>query len=446
MRIIVAGAGEVGSHLAKMLSQENHDLVVIDPNESLLQAFDNRLDLMTVHGSATSISTLEEASVRKTDLFISVAHLEDTNITACILGKKLGAKKTIARIDNQEYLLPNNKEFFRSLGVDHLIYPEKIAAREIVGLLSQTGTSEFFDFSGGKLSLFALKLDEDAPVINKTLMEATENRNELDYRAVAITRNGDTLIPRGDDVFEAEDVVYVITNRKGVNSLLKYSGKENFEINNLMIIGGSRIGLRTAKDLENEINVKLIEIDQEKSIQLAGVLDNTLVIQGDGRNINLLMDEGLKNMDAFVAVTGNSEANILACMLAKRMGVRKTIAEIENLDYIEMAERMGIDAVINKKLITASRISRFTMSAEVTSIKCLTGTDAEVMEFVVKPGARATRVPLKELEFPRDSIIGGVVRGERAFIAKGDTQIEPNDHVVVFALPSAIGKIDNFFN
>ncbi len=446
MRIIIAGAGEVGSHLAKMLSQENHDIVVIDPDEDLLRSIDNSLDIMTVHGSATSISTLEEANIKRADLFIAVAHLEDTNITASILGKKLGAKKTIARIDNQEYLLPNNKDFFKSLGVDYLIYPEKIAAREIVGLLNQTGTTEFFDFSGGKLSLFVLKLDENAPVINKSLMEATENRLELDYRAVAITRNGETIIPRGNDVFQVGDLVYVITNKRGVNDLLKYSGKESFEIHNMMIIGGSRIGLRTAKDLEHEINVKLIEIDREKSFRLAGLLDNTLVIHGDGRNINLLMDEGLRNMEAFIAVTGNSEANILSCMLAKRMGVRKTIAEIENLDYIEMAERMGIDAVINKKLITASRISRFTMSAEVTSIKCLTGTDAEVLEFAVKPGSRATRVPLRELEFPKDSIIGGVVRGDEAFIAKGDSQIRPNDHVVVFALPSAIGKIDSFFN
>lgn len=446
MRIIVAGAGEVGSHLAKMLSQENHDIVVIDPNENLLKSIDSSLDILSVTGSATSIATLEEANVRKCDLFIAVAHLEDTNLTACILAKKLGVKKTIARIDNQEYLLPNNKEFFKSLGIDHLIYPEKIAAREVVGLLNQTGTSEFFDFSGGRLSLFVIRLDENAPVIDKTLVEAAGVRAELDFRAVAITRDEGTIIPGGQDKFMAGDMVYVISNRKGVSDLMKYSGKESFEIHNMIIVGGSRIGLRTAKDLEHQINVKLIEIDRDKGFRLAGLLDNTLVIHGDGRNINLLLEEGLKNMDAFVAVTGNSEANILSCMLAKRMGVRKTIAEIENLNYIEMAERMGIDAVINKKLITASRISRFTMSAEVSTIKCLTGTDAEVLEFVVKPGARATKSLIRDMEFPKDSIIGGVVRGDKAFIAKGDTQIEPNDHVVVFALPGAIGRIDDFFN
>jgi trk system potassium uptake protein TrkA len=446
MRIVIAGAGEVGSHLAEMLSNDNHDIVVIDQDEDLIQKISASLDIMTVNGSPTSIQVLEDANTRKADLFVAVSPTEEINVISAILAKKMGAKRTIARIDNHEYLLESHQEFFKSLGIDYLIYPEKIAASEIINLLHQTGTSEFFDFSSGKLSLFVLKLDENASVLNKTLLQATNQREELNYRAVAITRNGGTIIPRGDDVFKLGDVVYVITNQRGISDLLKYSGKESYEINNLMILGGSRIGLRTAKDLENRMNIKLIEIDREKSIKLADVLDNTLVINGDGRNIDLLLDEGLKNMDAFIAVTGNSEVNIISCNLAKQYGVKKTIAEIENIDYIDLAEKIGIDAVINKKLITASRIFRFTMSAEVSLIKCLTGTDAEVLEFVVTPGAKATRDIIKEIGFPKDSIIGGIVRGEEAIIAKGNTQIEPNDRVVVFALPSAIGKLDSYFN
>jgi len=446
MRIVITGAGDVGTHLAEMLSIENHDIIVVDANSDLIQRISSTLDIMTILGSPTSISILEEADVEKADLFIAVSPEEETNIISAILGKKLGAKRTIARIDDQDYLLPAHQEFFRSLGIDSLIYPEKIAAVEIISLLKQTGTSEFFDFSDGKLSLYVIKLDENAPVVNQTMLQTTKDKEALNYRAVAITRNGNTIIPRGEDVFKAGDTVYVISNKHGVKDILTYSGKESFEINNLMILGGSRIGLRTAMELENNINIKLIEIDREKSLKLADLLENTLVIHGDGRNMDLLLNEGLKNMDAFIAVTGNSEANIISCNLARQYGVKKTIAEIENLDYINLAEKMGIDAVINKKLITASYIFRFTMSAEVSSIKCLTGTDAEVLEFVVKPGAKATKGIIKDIGFPKDSIIGGIIRGEKSIIARSDTQIQPNDRVVVFALPDAIARLDDYFN
>ncbi len=446
MKIIVAGAGEVGVHLAKMLSNEYHDIVIIDSNEDLLRLLDSNADVTTVNGSATNISTLIEAGIKKTDLFIAVTHYEETNIIAAVLGKRLGAKKVIARIDNHEYLQPNNKEIFLNLGIDYLFYPEKIAAREIIGLLGQTSSTEYVDFSNGKLSLIVFKLEESAPVVDKTLLQATHDNEKLEYRAVAISREGETLIPRGNDQFKAGDLVYVISNQTGIKEMQKYSGKTNIDVHNLMILGGSRIGVRVAMELENHANIKLVELDKDKSIRLAEFLQNTLVINGDGRNTDLLLEEGLRNMDAFVAVTGNSETNILSCMLAKRMGVKKTIAEIENLDYIKLAESVGIDTVINKKLITASRIFRFTMSTDVQAIKCLTGSEAEVLEFIVKPGAAVTKGPVKHINFPKDAIIGGVVRGDVAFIAKGITEIKAYDRVVVFALPSAINKIGKYFN
>lgn len=433
-------------HLAKMLSSEEHDLVVIDNDLDRLKAVSSAMDVLTIEGNANSIAHLKESKISKADLFIGVTYSEDVNINSAILSKRLGAKKTIARIDNQEYLLPANWEIFENLGVDYMIYPEKIAAREIVGLLSETGSTEVVEFTGGKLHMYVIRLDEDAPVINKTLRELAPGDNGMQYRAVAITRQAQTIVPSGDDRFEKGDLVYVISSKTGLKELYKYSGKKQFEVRNIMILGGSRIGRKTAASLGNQHYVKLIEQDRQKSYKLSNILNNTLVINGDGTDMELLRQEGLDKMDAFIAVTGNSETNILSCLLAKHLGVKRTIAEVENMDYIHLAENIGVDTIINKKLITASRIFRFTMSEEVSSIKCLTGTEAEVMEFQVKPNAAATKGTLAEINFPREAIVGGVIRGKNAFIAHGDTLIKPYDRVVVFALPGVIHTIGKFFN
>ncbi len=446
MKIIIAGVGEVGMYLAKMLATEHHQIVVMDVREEQLEEVSTHFDVLTVQGSATSFGKLKEAGVKNADLFIAVTHELEVNITACILSKKLGAKRTIARIDNREYLLPINKAHFISLGIDSLVYPQMLAAREIVNLLSQTGTSEVFNFSGGSLSLFVLRLDENALVIDKTLQEAAEIDRELVYRAVAITREGQTIIPRGNDIFRTNDIVYVITNQKGVGKLMKYSGQKKLDTHNLMILGGSRIGKRTAITLQETSKVKLIEYDKDKCLELADELPNALIINGDGRNIDLLREEGIEKMDVFIAVTGDSETNILTCIQAKRLGVQKTIAAVENTDYINLAENLGIDAMINKKLITASYIMRFTVNADVPSFVCLTGSDAEVLEFVVRPGAKITKANLRDTNFPKEAIIGGVIRDKKGFIARGDTEIMANDRVVVFALPSVIHKIERFFN
>ncbi|MDA3953607.1 MAG: Trk system potassium transporter TrkA [Bacteroidales bacterium] len=445
MKIIVAGAGEVGTHLAKMLSSEFHDITVIDPDTESLKGIDSSLDLLTITGSATSFETLKEAKVKKADLFIAVTYSEETNITAAIIAKKLGAKKTVARVDNYEYIEPENISHFTHLGIDYLIYPERIAAHEVVNLLGQGEIFESVDFSGGKLSLYVLKLDEKALVLNQSLQDIAKDKN-IDFRAVAITRNGKTIIPRGSDQFQLNDLAYVVTNKAGIKNVMKYSGKKKIDIKNVMILGGSRIGKRVAKSLENRFNIKLIEIDKIKSAKLADYLNNSLVINGDGRNIDLLIQEGLANMDTFIAVTGNSETNILSCLLAKKMGVKKTISEIENIDYIDLGESMGIDTIINKKLITASRIFKFTMSAKVETMKCLTGSDADVLEFVAKENSKITKEALRKIDFPKDAIVGGIIRGKKSFIATGDTLIQAVDRVVVFALPSAVKKLDNLFN
>ena len=446
MNIVIAGAGAVGSHLAKMLSQERHDIILMDPDESRLRQVGGSLDVLTRTGSCISINDLINANIKKTDLFICVTHSEEKNITAAILGKRFGAKKTIARIDNQEYLYAKHRAHFIDLGIDYLINPDKIASKEIAGLLHQTGSSNLVDFSGGKLFLYAIKIEEGAPIVGKTLTHLSEISNKQEFRAVAITRNESTIIPNGDYIFTESDLVYVIGSEKALDSIMAHTGKERFDVRDIMILGGSRVGVLTARELGTHHNIKLIERDREKSYRLSNMLNNTLVINGDGRNYALLMEEGLENMDAFISVTGDSEVNILSCMLAKKMGVRKTIAEVENMEYIALAENMGIDVIINKKLITASRIFRFTTSDAVSSVRCLTGTEAEVLEYMVKDGSKITKASLYQLDFPNDAIIGGVIRDDASFIANGYTLIKPGDRVVVFALPSAIAKVSKFFS
>lgn len=446
MKIVIAGAGEVGSHLAKMLSGANHDITVVDIDPRLLEELEGLSDVITVEGDSTTFAALKKASVRKADLFIAVAHEENINIISAILAKQLGAKKSIARIDNNEYLEPNNKEMFINMGIDYLFYPERVAAREVINLLGHTSTTEYVDFSGGMLSLVVFKLDTSSALVDKTLLETTSDRDNLPYRTVAIARDGRTIIPHGGDRFLAGDMIYVITNRDSVEQVLAFSGKANIDIKNMMILGGSRIGISIAKGLEKEVNIKLIEYNQEKAYRLAELLDNTLIIHEDGRDIDAMMEEGLSSMDALVAVTGRSETNILAAMLAKRLGVKKVIAEVENLNYINLAESIGIDTIINKKLITASNIFRFTMTTDVQAIKCLTGSEAEVLEFIVKPNSPATKQKIRDLDFPRDAIIGGVVRGDTAIIAVGNLEINAYDRVVVFAMPDAIAKVGRYFN
>lgn len=445
MKIIIAGAGEVGTHLAKMLSTENHDITVIDPDNDKLSFISSHFDIMTLQGTAASMELLDEAGINSCDLFIGVTPTEELNITSCIIAKKLGAKKTIARIDNQEYLFPKNQSFFEDLGIDSLVYPEQLAANEIANLLSQVGTTEIVDFSDGLLSLYVIKLDRNAPILDYTLTEAAKKDKAFNFRAVAIHRNKKTIIPRGSDTFMAGDLVHVITNKEGIENLMRYSGKENIELNNLMIIGGSRIGRKVAKKLQNKYNIKLIELDRNKSFEASDLLHNTLVINGDGRDIELLVEEGIKTMDALIVVTENSEINILTCLAGKHFGVKKTIAEIENIDYIDLAENIDIDTIINKKLIAASHIYAFTFSADVSTVRCLTGTDADVLEFMVNKNAKVTRRPVKNLNFPENAIIGGLIRNNEGIIVKGDTQIMEGDRVVVFALPDVIQKLEKYF-
>lgn len=445
MNIVIAGDGEVGFHLAKLLSGENHNITIVDPHKELLKLVESHSDLMTITGDSTSISVLKNASISKADLLLAVVHNEETNLLTCSLGKRLGAKRTIARINNTEYLTEEYQAFFRSIGVDEMVCPERIAAMEIVKLLKQTAATEIFDFSGGALQLFLIKLDENALVIGKTLDEIARENKNLEFRAVAVHRNGNTIIPKGQDSFEVNDLAYVITKPEGIGELLRMGGKKKMEIRNVMIVGGGRIGRKLALNLEHEMNIKLMEIDKERCNQLADLLEDTLIINGDARDFELLEDEGIRNVDAFIAVTDDSETNIFTCLLAKKFGVGKIIPLVENVDYIDISQNIGIDTIINKKLITASHIVRWTMSAEVASIKCLHGIDAEVLEFIVKENAQINGKQIKDIRMPKGAIIGGITREDGSFIAVGKLKVQEGDKVVVFALPDAIHKVEKLF-
>ncbi len=445
MKIIIAGAGDVGLHLAKMLSSEKHSIVLIDPDEQRLKQVVATLDLVTFNGSATSIDKLTSAGITNADLFISVTNSEDKNLTSAILSKKLGARKCLARIDNIEYLAEDNMEYFSHLGIDYMFYPEQLAAGEVVTLIQQAATSGIMNFAGGKLFLYVMRMDNEAPALNQTMEEFHNLSQEPEYKVAAICRDNETILPKADEKLIENDHVYIITTEKGINLLMKYFGKKAVDIKNVMILGGSRIGRNTAMQLSHSHNVKLIEQDRTKSYVLANEIQGTVVINGDGRDIDLMNQEGIANMDAFVAVTGNTEVNMLTSMLAKRMGVKKTITEVENIDYIRLAENMGIDTVINKKIITASKIFGFTMADEVSSVKCLTDSNAEVMEFVAKPDSKITQGNLKEVNFPADAVMGGLVRGKNAIIPDEKTVVKPFDRIVVFALPTAFNKIGKYF-
>lgn len=446
MNIIIAGDGEVGLHLAESLVNSNHNITIVDPHEDLLKMVESHADLMTINGNSTSISVLQRASVRKADLLISVVHDEHINLMTCILGKKLGAKKVVARVNTMENLSIENRQIYQELGIDALISPEDVAAQEIISLLKQSAATEVFDFSEGRLQLFMIKLEASAPVVDKTLNEIANEYRSLNFRAVAIHRNRKTFIPRGEDRFMANDLAYVITKPEAIDLLLELGGKVEHEIHNVMIVGGGRVGRITAKRLEKEMNIKLLEKDIDRCLTLTDYLENTLVINGDARNIQLLEDEDIRNMDAFISVTNNTETNILTCLHARMSGVKRTIALVGNIDYIDIAQNIGIDTIINKKLIAASYMVRFTMGNEVLNLKCLSGIDANAMEMIARPGSAITKKPLNKLTIPEGMIIGGIVRDEKAYIATGNFQVEENDKVVVFVMPNTIYKAEKLFH
>ncbi|MFT7072362.1 Trk system potassium transporter TrkA [Patiriisocius sp. Uisw_017] len=448
MKIIIAGAGEVGFHLAKLLSFESQNITLIDTNRDSLANADTQLDIRVVRGDATSIKILEDSRVNDTDLVIAVTSSETTNITVCVLAKQLGAKRTIARISNTEFIERKDEVGFTKFGIDELISPESLAANEIELLLNQSAFNDTYEFEDGALTMIGLHLSRTNSFVDHSVKEVAEKYPTLKYAPIAMQRFGTqyTVIPRGDTKFKEGDQVYFVTTKEGVDEIYKLTNKERHEIKNVMILGGSNIGYKTANDLcKNSFRVKLIENDKEKAFEIADDIPNCLVINGDGRNVELLLEEDIQEMDAFISVTGNSETNIMSCLVAKSKGVKKTIALVENMDYFQLSHSIGIDTLINKKLLAANNIFRYIRKGEVVAMTKLNNMNAELLEFIVTPTSKVAGEKIKDIDIPRSAIIGGIVRNGEGIIALGDFKIETGDRIVVCCLPQSIGKVEKLF-
>jgi len=448
MKIIIAGAGEVGFHLAKLLSYESQEITLIDTIRENLTYADNHLDIKVIKGDATSISNLKDARVSSADLVIAVTASETTNITICVLAKQLGAQKTIARISNTEFIEHKDEVGFTKFGIDELISPESLAASEIELLLNQAAFNDSYEFEGGALTMLGLNVSRTAHFIGKSVKEAADLLPEIHFVPIAIQRYATqyTIIPRGDTILKEGDHVVFMTSKGGDDELCKLFGKINTEVKNVMILGGGKIGSQTASDLANtKYNVKLIEKDKERAFDLADELPKILVINGDGRNVELLDEENIGDMDAFISVTGNSETNIMSCLVAKSKGVRKTIALVENIDYFELSHSIGVDTLINKKLLAASTIFRYIRKGDVVAMTKLNNMNAELLEFIVKPTSKICNKYIKDLDFPISAIIGGVIRNGEGISALGDFYVQAKDRIVVCCLPRSIKKVEGFF-
>ena len=445
MKIIIAGAGDVGFHLAELLSYENQEITVIDLDDEKLSNISNKLDVATIKGSSTSYAVLDEANVSKADLLIAVTSIEEINITTSIFAKHLGVKKTVARIKNLDFLQEREKAHLKELGIDELISPESLASREIKRLLRSTALTDIFHFDDGKLTLLGILIDKKCKLCDLRLIDSPIYNPDNDFITVAILRNGETIVPHGDSGFINGDHAYFIATPSGVEKIQALSNTKKKEIKNVMILGGSKIGQQISKKLSKDYNIKLIEQDKAKCFALADELSDTLVIHGDGRNADLIESEGINNMDAFIAVTGNSETNILSSLVAKEHGVRKTIALVENVEYIHLSQNIGIDTMINRKLIAANFIFRYIRKGDIISITSIHGVDAEVLEFIVKENSKITKQYIKNLKFPKNAILGGVVRKGVPRIVNGDFRVRAGDRVVVLSIPKAIHKVEAFF-
>lgn len=435
----------MGTHLATWLASESHDITIIDHNPDCLQSVDQNIDAIAISGEVTDFSILQKSQVAEADLFISVTSVEEANILSAIYAKRLGAKKTIARISQMQYLTDDDILNIRELGIDELISPESLAAREVRHLINTNAASESIEFENGKINLLGLDITEDATIVGKNMAQIAELSPVRDYVVVAIRRDQQTIIPKGDTVVHANDHLFVITHANGMEQVLEVTGRRKIQIDDIMIIGGSRTGRHLARKLSRNFHVKLVEQDPEMAEEIASSHPEVLVLNFDGTDVEKLEEEGLKNTDVLVAVTGNSETNVLTCLVAKDRGVKKTIAMVENIEYLSLTQSIGIDSLINKKLAAANFIYRYIRRGDFVTLSTIHGIDSEVMEFNVTSKCDVTEKAIKDLNLPKGAIIGGVIRNNEGLIPNGDFIIQPLDKVVVFAKSECAKKVSRYF-
>lgn len=446
MKIIITGAYAIGTHLARLLSRNHEDITIIDKDPERLAQIGSDYDLLTMEASPESIRALKEAGIAHTDLYIAVTPDQSINMNNCILAKALGAKKTVARIDNSEYKAPETEELINRLGVDSLIYPEALAAKDINSGLKMSWVRQRWDVHNGALVMLGIKLREGCEILNQPLRNLCGPQDP--YHVVAIKRGGETIIPGGNDELKLYDLAYFMTTRQYIPYVRKIVGKEHYvDVKNVMIMGGGKTAVNAVRIMPKYMDVKIIEQNADRCDRLNELLEDsdTLVINGDGRDIALLTEEGINNTQAFVALTGNAETNILACLTAKRLGVRKTVAMVENIDYVSMAESLDIGTIINKKAIAASRIYQMMLDADVMNVTFLMSANADVAEFIPKEDSKITRKPVKDLGLPQGMTIGGLVRNGEGMLVSGNTQIQAGDSVMVFCHSINMKKIEKFF-
>ncbi|MFD2201103.1 Trk system potassium transporter TrkA [Shivajiella indica] len=446
MNIVIAGAGDMGYHLAEQLSYENQDITMIDLDKDVLDNVSSHLDVMTILGDATSLEILKTANIRGTSMFMAVTTSEKTNLLAAILAKQLGAKRVIARVRNHDYLAEENKIYFQNLGIDNLISPTMLCSGEIFRMIKNSTFTDVFEFEGGKLNVVGITLDQSCSLVNKEISEMKNDPIFEDVKIIAIVRDQMTIIPRGNTVIRNNDHVFFISNKKAVSSIVDLLGQQKVTIKNVMIIGGDDMAFTTALKLENDYRVTLVHKDKERCKWLSERLHNTLVINGDYKNIDLLIEEGLEEMEAFISLTESSETNIITSLSAKNHGVYKTIAHVDTREYIHISHSIGVDSLINKKLVAANQVTRYFRKGTVEAVSGIYGVDAEIIQYVITKNNRVTKNPLKSLYFPNTAIVAGVIRGEEVFIPNGDFILKMDDKVIVLALPGAETALEKLFH
>ncbi len=443
MKIVIAGAGEVGTHLAKMLSNENQDIILLDNDQSRLDVIDSNYNLMTWNGSTSSFGSLRDVGISKTDIYIAVTPYETRNLTSCAIAKRLGAKKTVARIDNSEFLDPRNRPVLKDMGADFLIYPEYLAAQEIVTALNHNWARFWGELHNGELLLIGVKLRGENRLVDLQLKDLPVQAH--DFHVAAIKRNNETIIPNGNDRLLENDIVYFITTPPYVEEVRELCGKKKKVIKKALIMGGSRIAARFALTAGDRFHLKIIDIDRRRCEELATLLPDCEIVHGDGRDIEVLRENAIYQFDAFLSLTDSSETNILACLTAKEFGVPKTIADIENLQFVSQAENLNIGTILNKKLLASSHIFQIMLDADESNAKCMALADAEVAEMVAREGSKITRKPVKDLHLPYGMTLAAVARDNQCSMVGGNTHIQAGDYVVVFCLSGTINKIEKWF-
>lgn len=445
MNILIIGAGEVGFHLTRRLSGEKHNIILLEKDPEKARRAEEQLDAMVVVGSGSSYQDLKKAHIEQTDIFAALSNVDEVNLLACRFAQKVNVPYKIARVRNPEYTRPHFILSRQEMGIDLLIHPERETADAIVRLIRQSSATDVIDFAGGKIELLGIRLENDSPILNQPLKDIWKTFGNLRARIVAIKRKERTIIPGGDDVLVPGDQVFIITDKSLIPTIIKISGKENTTIQNIMILGGGLIGQFVASDLQDRINVKIIESRSDRSEEIAGLLKHSLVIHGDGTDMDLLALEGIIDMDAFIAVTGDDETNIISTLMARHLQVPRTIALVNKTEYLPITPTIGMDAVVSKKLLTANAILRYIQRTTFEAVVTIPGVDAEVFEIIPHSSSKIVKKPLRSIHFPRFAIVGAVRRENEVLIPDGNTQIQAGDRVVIFALPQAIPDVEHLF-